>query len=100
MYPLMISPLPEAIIMKKIIPSDIKKFILDYRGANIMYGPEKSKDIAKFYAMHDKVFGKSKIALVMDKPEQVVFPMLVETEGVNFMLHPFFSIEAALEWVL
>ncbi len=90
----------EDIIKKKLIPSTIKKFILDYRQANIRFDASKAATIARFYVTHDQIFSHSKIALIMEKPEQVVFPMLVEAEGENFAVKPFYTIEAALEWLI
>ena len=81
------------------IPFGVKKFIIDYREADILFDHKKSKDIAEFYSQHDDVFGRSRIALVMVKPEHVIFPMIVESEDINFIVKPFYTIEAALKWL-
>ena len=89
----------EETLKNKEVPSGVKKFIIDYREANIIFGHKKAKDIAEFYRLHDDIFSGSKIAMVMVKPEQVIFPMIVESEGINFSLKPFYTIEAALKWL-
>lgn len=89
----------EEVIKNKRIPSGVKKFLIDYRKANILFDHKKAKDIADFYNRHNDIFGRSKITLVMIKPEHVIFPMIVESEGVNFDLKPFYTLEAATKWL-
>ncbi len=83
-----------------IIPNHITGFVLDYRDADMNMTPEESKDISSFYQDHIDVFRNKKVALVMVKPNQVIFPMLVGANAVGYVTRAFYTIEAAVDWVL
>jgi hypothetical protein len=89
----------EEVIQKKLIPKNVKKFIINYKKAKITFVFEKAVDIANFYKKHDDIFGNSKIAMVMETPDQVVFPHLVELENVTFTVKTFYTLEAAIRWL-
>ncbi len=78
----------------------IKKFVVDYKKASIKFPSGRATDIADFYKKHDDVFRDSKIAMVMESPDQVVFPHLVEMQNVSFIIRTFYTMEAALQWLM
>lgn len=89
----------ENLLKKKIIPEHVKKFIINYKEATITFKSEKVDDIAHFYKKHDNVFANSKIAMVMETPDQVVFPHLMEFRKINFQIKAFYTMEAAKKWL-
>ena len=89
----------EEIIKQKLIPNHVNKFIINYKEAKILFSPDKAKEIANFYKNNDTIFAKSKIAMVMETPDQIVFPHLVELESVNFTVRAFYTLEAAKYWL-
>ncbi len=88
------------VINQGLIPENVKKFVINYKEATIQFSPKYAVDIADFYKKHDDIFAKSRIAMVMETPKQVVFPRLVEDENVNFTIRTFYTMEAAVEWLL
>ena len=90
----------EKVIKSDSIRSDNKKIVIDYSAANILFPPEGLPAIADFYNNHDAFFGESKIAMVMISPRQVVFPHLMELEDINFSIKVFFTVNAAIRWLL
>ncbi len=89
----------ENAIKNNLISPGVKNFIIDYKDATIMFDHSRVKDIVIFYTKYNDIFSNSKIALIMVKPEHVIFPMMVESEGVNFMVKPFYTVEGALKWL-
>ena len=91
----------EHAIANNIIPEEnLKGFIVDYKNATLKMDTNEASGIADFYNKHLNIFRNMKIALIMEKPDQVIFPILVESKGVNYFPRPFYSHEAALDWIL
>lgn len=82
------------------IPAGTKRFLISYKDARISFASSKAHDIADFYKRNDHIFGISKIAMVMETPDQIVFPYLVEMEKVNFKVRSFYTMEAAIYWLM
>ena len=87
-------------ISKKIIPGNVKGFILDYTKANFNIEVSEVDKIPEYYKKHLEIFGNKKIAIITQTPEDIVFPILVEKKDSGYSSHPFYTHEAALEWVL
>jgi len=87
------------IIEENQIPNTINKFLLDYREASLMFTIDSIEEIVNFYREHDAVFEDSKIALLMETPEQVVFPYLLKYERPSLSIKAFYTYEAALSWL-
>ncbi|MBE0651718.1 MAG: hypothetical protein IH595_12875 [Bacteroidales bacterium] len=90
----------ENIIDNHLIPAETKGFVLDYRNAIIKVSPGHSASIANFYKSHLEVFNNLKIAILTDKPENVVISILVESKDEGYQSKPFSTMEAAVRWVL
>ena len=57
-------------------------------------------EIANFYKENASWFHHAKIALIMQKPEQVVIPILANEECMDMLeFRPFYTMEAAFNWV-
>lgn len=87
-------------INNKIIPSGTRSYILDYREASFDIKIKEYHRIANYYADHLEVFKNCKIAIITQTPKDVVIPALVETKDKGYISKPFYSIEAAIDWVL
>jgi len=87
-------------INNNIIPAGTRSFILDYRDASFDINVKEYHKIADYYADHLEVFKNSKIAIITQTPKDVVIPALVETKDKGYVSKPFYSIEAATDWVL
>lgn len=83
-----------------LIPQNVKGFILDYRNATFNFEIEDHIEISEFYKKHIDVFKNLKIAIITDKPKDVVIPILVKSKDSGYESRPFSTIEAAIIWVL
>lgn len=82
-----------------IIPKETKRFIIDYSEATIDFSKELIGELADFYKSHNDLFGQSKMAMIMVTPDQVVFPYLLEMQGIDFEIKTFFTRKAATDWL-
>ena len=87
-------------ISNKIIPEGTRSFILDYRDAYFDMKLKEHRGIADYYKKHLDVFGNCKIAIITQTPEDVVIPTLVELIDDGYYSQPFYTLEAAVNWVL
>lgn len=83
-----------------IISKETKGFILDYRKASLEGLLKEYWKIADYYKKHLDVFGNKRIAIIIEKPKDAVVPDLVEQKDEGYSSHPFYTPEAAVEWVL
>lgn len=82
-----------------LIPHGTKAFILDYREATFDLHIRDTHGIAAFYRDNIKHFQDARIAIITERPDQVVIPTLVEQLDDGYSSRPFFTMEAALAWV-
>lgn len=83
-----------------LIPRKVKGFILDYRKGTFNIKTDEYIKISIFYKQHLDIFGNHKIAVITQKPGDVVIPILVEREDKGYSSKPFYTLEAAIEWIL
>ena len=88
----------EYVFRENLIPPGTRGFVLD--NAELRMHPGESHGINEFYDRHLDVFRNRKIGLIMEKPDQVIFPMLVAAERPMYYPRAFCTKEAAEEWVL
>lgn len=87
------------ILKNNLVPKDTRRFIIDYTKANIIAPPEASRSIAAFYSTHPETFTGARIALIMQTPDLVVFPILVNEEQSIAQFSPFYTTKAAVRWL-
>jgi hypothetical protein len=87
-------------ISKKIIPENTKGFILDYTKADFDIKLNEVDRIPEYYRQHLDIFGNKKIAIITQTSKGIVVPILVEQKDSGYSSHPFYTLEAAIEWVL
>lgn len=85
---------------KKLFPEKNIGFVLDYRAAHFDIEPGRHIEIPKFYREHPDVFENKRIAVVTEKPEDVVYPMLIRLQDRDYESRPFSTMNAAINWVL
>lgn len=83
-----------------LIPKEVRGFILDYRQGTFNLKPDEYLEISNFYKRHLEIFRNYKIAIITEKPKDVVIPILVEREDKGYSSKPFYSLEAAIKWIL
>ena len=87
-------------ISNNIIPKNTKGFILDYTKANFDLEFDELDKIAEYYRQHLDIFGNKKIAVLTQSVRDIVYPILVEKKDSGYSSRPFYTLEAAIEWVL
>ena len=87
-------------ISEKIIPENTKGFILDYTKANFDIEVDKASEVANYYRRHLDIFRSKKIAIITQTPSDIVIPIMVEKKDSGYSSHPFYTLEAAIDWVL
>lgn len=90
----------EYVFRENLIPPGTRGFVLDYRNAELKMHAGQATGISEFYDKHLDIFRNRKIGLIMEKPDQVIFPMLVAAERPSYYPRAFSTLEAAEEWVL
>ncbi len=87
-------------ISNNIIPKDTKGFILDYTKANFDLEFDELDKIPEYYKQHLDIFRNKKIAILTQSVRDIVYPILVEKKDSGYSSRPFYTLEAAIEWVL
>jgi hypothetical protein len=87
-------------ISNNVIPKGTRSFVLDYTAASFDIKIKDHTKIAKYYRNHLEVFRNCKIAIITQTPKDVVIPALVETIDEGYHSKPFYTLEAAIDWVL
>lgn len=87
-------------IKNNLIPKGTRSFILDYQLASFDIKLKEYPGIANYYKEHLDIFGGSKIAIITQTPKDVVIPTLVEAHDEGYRSRPFYSLGAAIDWVL
>lgn len=87
-------------ILNNIIPKGTRSFILDYTDASFDLNVKEYPQIAEYYKNHLEVFRNCKIAIITHTPKDVVIPSLVEAIDEGYHSKPFYTLEAAIDWVL
>ncbi|MBK7630567.1 MAG: hypothetical protein IPJ23_07685 [Ignavibacteriales bacterium] len=87
-------------INNNLIPKGTRSFVLDYTAASFDIKVKEHTKIAEYYRNHLEVFKNCKIAIITQTPKDVVIPALVETIDEGYYSKPFYTLEAAIDWVL
>lgn len=83
-----------------VIPKNIKGFLLDYRNAFFDIDIKEYNQIPAFYKAHPEYFHNYKIAILIEKPKDIVIPILVQEKDDGYQSRPFSTIDAAIKWIL
>ena len=87
-------------LANNLIPKETIGFILDYTKANFNIKHSEYPRISEYYRKHLDVFGGHKIAIISQTPRDVVIPTLVQNEDLGYESRPFFTVDAAIDWIL
>lgn len=87
-------------ISEHIIPAKTRGFILDYSESSLQIGLNELSGIPDYYKAHPEVFENKRIAIIVDKPRDIVVPMLVREKDSGYESKPFSTLEAAMQWIL
>ncbi|MDX8341093.1 hypothetical protein SLH46_17980 [Draconibacterium sp. IB214405] len=86
-------------IKQNLLPGNSIGFILDYRNARFDIEPGGHIEIPKFYQQHPDIFYGKRVAVLTVRPEDVVYPLLVQVYDKGYESMPFSTVEAAIRWV-
>lgn len=87
-------------IENNLIPKNVKGFLLDYTQASLDVNIKEYNRIPEYYKNHLEIFGNHKIAVLTQSPKDVVIPTLVESKDEGYSSRPFYTLVAALRWIL
>ena len=87
-------------ISNNLIPKGTRSFILDYTAASFNIKVKEHTKIAEYYRNNLDIFRNCKIAIITQTPKDVVIPALVEAIDEGYFSKPFYTLEAAIDWVL
>lgn len=87
------------VVKKELMPDSIVGFILDYRKAHFDMNSHDFDNVAKYYSTNKAFFKGKQIAVITNDPKDIVLPMLLEKMHNCFEIHPFSTMEAAVEWL-
>ena len=83
-----------------LVPPEANGFVLDYREARFSFPIESFKAIPDFYRENIERFRNKRIAIITDKPSDIVIPILVKSLDDGYSPREFTTRDAAIEWVL
>ncbi len=81
------------------MPENIKGIVLNYLQAEMDMGPEAAEKIVKYYGNHPEAFIGKRIAIVTERPKDIIVPVLMREEVKEFEVRPFSTIDAACQWI-
>lgn len=87
-------------IANNLIPKETKGFILDYRNGSLDISIKENHKIAEYYKEHIEIFGDFRIAVITQSVKDLTIPLLVELKDDGYASKPFYTVEAAIKWVL
>ena len=87
-------------IANNLIPKNTKGFLLDYTKATFDLDIKEHIQIPEYYKSHLEIFGNKRIAVLTHSSKDVMIPTLVELKDEGYYSRPFYTLEAALNWVL
>lgn len=73
--------------------------VTDFIDAYIDFGFADLREIVN-YIKSDKKISILKLAVVVDSPKKVIFPMMVQNNNPDLGIKPFSSKDAAIKWIL
>lgn len=82
-----------------LIPEETKGFLMDYREASISSPIKEHVKLPEFFQQHLNIFGKRKMAVITNKPKDIVIPIMIKQKEYNFVSEPFSTEEGAIKWL-
>ncbi len=84
---------------QNLFPDNSFGFILDYRNARFDIEPGRHVEISEFYQQHPNLFFGKRVAIITVRPEDVVYPLLIQGYDNGYESMPFSTVDAAIRWV-
>lgn len=88
------------LLLQNEVSSKIKGIILDYQEAELAIDVNDLEKVINFYKDHFSHLKNCRIALVSNKPKNLVVPVLIEEIVKQGRTKPFSTFEAAKRWIL
>lgn len=83
---------------KEVIPSNCEGIVLDYRSARFVMNPREIFKLVDFYNNQLERLEQKRIAILTERPDQIVIPMLLSEKSKRFNIQVFTSDKAAIHW--
>lgn len=87
------------LINHKLITPNILGVINDLQKCNLMLDFDSFETLTDFLKRHEQL-RRLRLAVIIDTPEKIVFPMLGENHEKELKIKPFSTIEAATKWII
>lgn len=71
----------------------------DFRKASFKFELDELKKLMNLFQNNPQIFNRIKLAVIMEKPENFVFPVYAEIHYPEFKIKAFCTEEAALIWL-
>ena len=85
-------------INEELLAHDVVGCVSDFRAAQFVSNPRELDQFLAYMDQHDQ-FRHLRLAVLVDTPDKIVFPMIGESKLHNRIIKPFSTEEAALNWV-
>lgn len=87
-------------IENKLIKNDIAGIVIDYRKARLSLELRDTDTIPQYFDRRPDIFGGKKLAVIVNTPNEIVYPLLIEQKEKTYILKTFSTEEAATVWIL
>ena len=82
-----------------LITENVKGMVLDMRSAEFDFNPEDARQIIDFCS-RDAQLANLKYAILVDSPDQIIYPLLGSIYAESAKLKPFTTEVAAIKWIV
>lgn len=82
-----------------IIPQDCIGFISDFRDSQFDFNIKEYHKIIDYFRANTGLFNRRKLAAISQRPRDVVIPTIIESKDEGYFCKPFYTMEAAIDWV-
>lgn len=87
-------------IDNSLIPCSTKGFFIDFSEATLDLRVGQEKKLINYFDTKPDFFKDKKIAVIVNTPQEIIFPLMVENSSKTFILKAFSTRSAAENWLL
>lgn len=83
-----------------LIPSDIEGLLIDYSEGELCLKMGDERKVSQYYYEKFQYLKGKRMAIVVKTPQEIIFPMLMESKPKTFIPKSFSTKTAAINWLL
>ncbi len=87
------------LIVKEKLRGDVKGVINDTNASDLDVSIEELEELYSFFRTHLDLFGKIKLAVVTERPRNIILPLYAEKKFPEFKIHAFSTYKSAIAWI-